>query len=314
MTDNLNYKKLYFEAQQKEIELLFCAEQADPGSILELVSCPLCGCSDSSPKYIKNKFSIVRCLDCSFIYTNPRVAENVYRSRLTQSESSELWALHQESDGVKAFNKLQYEFFFEGIACDSAGQRYLDIGASTGVCLDIAREKGFQTFAIEWSDTARKMLRSRNHAIISGLESSVEAPFDWISFYEVLEHQHDPKKFLRQVKSKLNPGGIVSLSVPNINSMACLIMGSGANSIDGFQHLSYFSKTSLVSMFSEIGFDLIYMDTSISAIDQLEAFFFEQGTEVSKSCLNWIARGSDGQPKDVGLGYRIRAIFKNRNE
>ena len=31
------------------------------------------------------------------------------------------------------------------------------------------------------------------------------------------------------------------------------------------------------------------MDT-ISAIDQLEAFFFEQGTEVSKSCLNWIAR------------------------
>lgn len=314
MTSVLDYKNEYYKAQKSELKQLFAAEKANPGTVLERVNCPACDNSAYSLKYKKNKFSIVQCRACSFVYTNPRVAEDVYCNGLTQSRSSELWALHQETESVQAFNKGQYEFFFNKGIDKNKGNRYLDIGASTGVCLDLARENGFRTFAMEWSQTARAILEAKCHTIISSLERGLEAPFDWISFYEVLEHQHDPKQFLRRIKRVLSPEGIVSLSVPNIDSLACLLMGSAANSIDGLQHLNYFSKSSLVNMFSETGFTLEYFDTAIPATDQIEKFLTEQGNDISPSVLKWIDRDLCSRSNEFGLGYRLRAIFKNSND
>ena len=42
--------------------------------------------------------------------------------------------------------------------------------------------------------------------------------FDMITFFEVLEHQDNPKKFLKNVKEILKPSGIIVGSVPNRDS------------------------------------------------------------------------------------------------
>lgn len=306
----MDYKKRYFESQQREIDALFDAERGKSGSVFEYVDCPICSCRESFGRYNKLGFSIVVCEACAFVYTNPRVSEEAYKRVLTNSRSSYFWAKHQETPAVVEFNKQQYQFFFS--LFDGLNQGvYLDIGASTGICLDLAREKGFATAAIEWNETARDVLRGKGHKVFCDWDSFGDSKCEWISFYEVLEHQHDPKAFLVKVWEALAPGGVVTLSVPNVNSFACLLMGEAANSIDGFQHLNYFSEKSLSTMFLEQGFSLVHLDTAVSGDDQLRKFLAKQKQDVSDDFIGWLSVvGVRNSLYSLGLGYRIRAAFK----
>lgn len=305
----MDYKSLYFESQQREIDALFDEEKNRPGSVFEHVDCPCCACDKSLSRYIKHGFAIVTCEQCDFVYTNPRVSKDAYKRILTDSESSYFWAKHQETPTVTNFNSQQYKFFL-GLIDQVQGCVYLDVGPSTGVSLDLARKEGFTTAALEWSEAAREVLVEKGHQVFSDWESLGDLEFGWISFYEVLEHQHDPKDFLRKVWDALAPGGVVTLSVPNINSLACLLMRESANSIDGFQHLNYFSEKSLCAMFRDQGFGLRYIDTAVSGDDQIKNFLAKQKQDVPHNFIDWLsAIGGSTSLAGLGLGYRIRAVF-----
>jgi SAM-dependent methyltransferase len=98
----------------------------------------------------------------------------------------------------------------------------LDIGCGTGNFLSAARDLGYEVTGIELDGNAAAFAKKKTGLQrvfpLSVLEFERQYPgkkFDFISFFEVLEHQAEPKEFLGHVRSCLRPGGYIALSVPN---------------------------------------------------------------------------------------------------
>jgi len=102
--------------------------------------------------------------------------------------------------------------------------RLLDVGCGDGVFLREAQKYGFEVWGIDFDsksiDTAKNSLGVDTLFAMS-LEEFYEyakknnLTFDVITFFEVLEHQDNPKRFLEMVKELLKPGGYIAGSVPN---------------------------------------------------------------------------------------------------
>jgi len=100
--------------------------------------------------------------------------------------------------------------------------RLLDIGCGNGSFLAAARDAGFEVTGFEPDHNAVRFAQS-NYGLKNVFASVPEEfrrehpdeIFDVVTFFEVLEHQEDPQKFLDTAKSFLAANGYVALSVPN---------------------------------------------------------------------------------------------------
>ena len=91
----------------------------------------------------------------------------------------------------------------------------LDIGCGNGSCVAIPLAKvGFHGPSIE---SARKLAQGlQNFQFVCGVVEDLPLPLaDVIILSEVLEHLNDPAALLRSVLQRLQPGGLVLVTVPN---------------------------------------------------------------------------------------------------
>ncbi len=102
--------------------------------------------------------------------------------------------------------------------------RLLDIGCGTGNFLAAARAAGFAVTGIEPNQNAVRVAKDRYDlrevfAILPAdfQQAHPREKFDTVAFFEVLEHQEDPRAFLRIAKALLKENGFVAISVPNGN-------------------------------------------------------------------------------------------------
>ena len=81
--------------------------------------------------------------------------------------------------------------------------------------------------------------------------------FNLITLTDALEHFFDPRKVLEKTYGMLDEGGVVFISVPNINSMCLTYLGKEWAIISPLEHISYFSPASLDRMLRQAGFSNI---------------------------------------------------------
>lgn len=99
-----------------------------------------------------------------------------------------------------------------------AGSRLLDIGCGTGLFLDRLRSR-LDGWGLDPSPAAVAYCRERglHHVRQGGVEQLTDAAlgaFDAVSMWDVLEHVADDHSALVTVRSVLQPGGVLFLSVP----------------------------------------------------------------------------------------------------
>lgn len=104
--------------------------------------------------------------------------------------------------------------------------RLLDIGCGDGLLMKTAQKSGMEAWGIDFdskSVAAAKQNYSLDHCFSMSLEefreysNSHQIKFDVITFFEVLEHQDDPRGFMEIVSSLLSKDGHIAGSVPNRN-------------------------------------------------------------------------------------------------
>jgi SAM-dependent methyltransferase len=179
---------------------------------LEILShCALCGGRSLQP--FDPECNIARCVDCGYIFDNPRptLEELVkFYSRQAQYDS---WL-----DELNARDRLWHRRL--SLLCDTRKKgSLLDIGAGIGQFLSAARNYYDDVYGTEVSDSAIRIAKERYAVdLFEGTVESVASRgmvFDNVSLFHVLEHVPDPLSVLRTCHSLLSDHGILVIAVPN---------------------------------------------------------------------------------------------------
>jgi len=101
----------------------------------------------------------------------------------------------------------------------------LDVGCATGNFLKYAEKKGFKVYGIDFDrfsiENAKKKGLENVYAMsldeFYDYANSLGLKFDIITFFDVLEHQENPSRFIAQVRNLLKDNGFILGRVPNRN-------------------------------------------------------------------------------------------------
>lgn len=210
-------------------------------------ACPLCGATEAGPALAKGALLVVRCRNCSMQFASPVAAEFVtgaFYDRL--AVPFYLSADKLESDFAPVRFERELRWFRQ--YCRSG--RVLDVGCSTGAFLHQLQARFSGAYSVMGMDVAGQALthaESRGVPVCHApfLEHDFGAQrFDAVTFWAVLEHLHEPGRFLAKAAKLLRPGGHVFLLVPNLGSLAVRLLGARYRYIMP-DHLNYFSAGTL---------------------------------------------------------------------
>ena len=114
-----------------------------------------------------------------------------------------------------------------------------------GAALDYAGSQGVQVIRASFLEFAEK-----------------EASFEAITFWAVMEHLTEPKKFLNKAATLLQPGGYCFILVPNMKSLAVRLLGARYRYIMP-DHVNYFTRSTLRALGQSCGdFEVVKMTST----------------------------------------------------
>jgi len=266
--------------------------------------CPLCS-SEKTGLLLKcndhfvssEEFSLFKCRECNFIFTEDYPEED----EIGRYYESEDYISH--SDTSKGFSNKLYRLARSlmlrrkrNLIIKSSGLKkgnLLDIGSGTGYFASEMKKAGWQVKGIEINEKARDFSRSHFGIEIDSphaLSTYDSDSFDCITLWHVLEHFHDPFKYMSEILRVLKPGAYCVIALPNSSSYV-------ANYYKGFwaawdvpRHLWHFCPDTFVLFAGKTGFiseDLKVLPLDVFYISQLS----EKYKNSSLSFLTGITKG-----------------------
>ena len=169
-----------------------------------------------------NCWNFSRCDNCTFVFSNPHLKEKDLIEFYSQLEDKEysFEARGRGKNFIKILNRLK--------KIEINGNMLLDIGAASGIFLNLAKKRGYQTEGIEPSRSLCKQAgKLFGIKLFQGTldQYSSQEKFSIITLLDIIEHIQEPETFIRQVSSHMGKGGILVIVTPDINSVASKFMG-----------------------------------------------------------------------------------------
>ncbi len=246
----------------------------NPGRTEKVVSCPACGgtrlrawkkgsfdLSDLRPESVRitgRRYGLTwdlgRCDDCGHIFADPCPTPAFIGSLYGAVEDP----LYEEEAGGRAMNFRRVLARLERLRPEKG--RLFDVGAATGILMNLARERGWEVDGVEPSTWAIECARTLyGLAVRPGLFEEVRvepASVDVVTMVDLIEHMARPYDALRRAAEILRPGGFLCLVTPDIRSAAARIAG---RTWWHFRpaHLAYFTRKSLDALFRRTGFTVV---------------------------------------------------------
>jgi len=194
----------------------------------ENVNCPICSAKDSRllEKFgPDHRYTYVRCISCGLAYLNPRPRYNEEFINTAYSvylpDLSDLWV----NNSLTKEGKKQYDWANKSIKKYEnfvKPGRFLEVGCARGLYSKVAKDRGWETKAVDISktmiDLARKVfgIDAIHGDWLNVIPNSPK--FDLIYCSHVIEHIPNPNEWMLGFKEILNPNGILVIEVPNMNS------------------------------------------------------------------------------------------------
>jgi ubiquinone/menaquinone biosynthesis C-methylase UbiE len=139
------------------------------------------------------------------------------------------------------------------------GRPLLDVGAYTGVFVEIAAQHGWDAWGVEPSRWAVEQARARGLQIVQGTLETADLPeahFDVVTMWDVIEHLTDPREALQRARRLLKPNGLLVVHTIDIESLFARLMGPRWPWLMEM-HLYYFSRRTLQTMLEKCGFRVL---------------------------------------------------------
>jgi 2-polyprenyl-3-methyl-5-hydroxy-6-metoxy-1,4-benzoquinol methylase len=245
--------------------------------------CPVCDGNAAQFHWQKSDLRIVRCGGCGMVYANP-VPSEMANGEFYDEAGKDYYLSPAKLESDYADVRFERELRLFHDQCPRGA--VLDVGCSSGAFLFQLRKRWPTDYRILGTDVSGPPLdyaASRGVPVVRGgfLEkdfsrqpgapasgparpqssmqqagSETGAPFDAVTFWAVIEHLAEPKRFLEKAHSLLKPGGLCFVLVPNLRSLAIRLLRVKYRYVYA-QHLNYFSTQTLDRLGTSIGFDVV---------------------------------------------------------
>jgi len=217
-------------------------------------NCPICGNNEQiwyltakDIKISKKKFNIVQCVNCGFVFTNPRpsfVEINLYYG-----------------EGYYSYKKPQNKILTNII---SNGLKLLDIGCGAGEFLIEKKNCGYEVYGAEIDPKVVSQAKKNNLNI--ELVTFDKLPyndnyFDEIHLSHVLEHIHAINEILSEIYRCLKADGKLFIEVPNVDSYDAKNFCKYWRHFDVPRHLYHFNTNSLIDLLKYKKFMILKQST-----------------------------------------------------
>jgi len=202
--------------------------------------------------------SVVRCVNCDFVFTNPRPTASALERYYTEDYALEGLPIPQS---VAEFLSDSYkEIWFSKdrdlnlILETKTSGRLLDIGCASGTLLWLAKQKGFDVRGVEVGVHSAEFVRNvLGIEVFCGQLEAAQFPdnsFDVITMFHALEHVPFPRTVVREARRILAPTGVFIAVVPNYSSWSSERFGKEWIWLQPQNHYSHFTPHSLMKLFA----------------------------------------------------------------
>jgi 2-polyprenyl-3-methyl-5-hydroxy-6-metoxy-1,4-benzoquinol methylase len=256
----IDQHKLVFDYEKKRLRDEFA----------EHLNCPVCGSDRNSVYMRKDFFTFTQCAACSMVFLNPRLnntATHAFYNSMWNSIYNEL-----KFDATTASTALDDKINLSNLMSigqirpPRKGDSLLEIGSAKGYFLKKARDQGYNVYGIELNQknyelTRREIGDTIFNKDLFDLKFEPEF-FDVIYMRDVFEHVPNPKEMLQEIHRIAKKNCILYIEVPNIEGLIYRMVGEKHVVVFGFEHLNYWSPTTLSAVLSSTGF---YVDKIMHA-------------------------------------------------
>lgn len=232
----------------------------------EIKNCPICANTNFST-FLSGKdhflsgeeFTILKCDNCDFRFTNPRPDETAMNRYYNSSDYIAHGARKRTllQTIYKTVRKFTIRNKYSIVNKYSKGKVLMDIGCGTGEFLNYCRKMNFVTTGIEPNDKARNFAIYELGLTIfddSQLDEFFPATFNVITMWHVLEHVHKLNERLHLIHELLKPDGTLIIAVPDSDSWDAKKYKAFWAAYDLPRHLYHFTPESFKNLTQKNGF------------------------------------------------------------
>jgi SAM-dependent methyltransferase len=138
--------------------------------------------------------------------------------------------------------------------------RLVDVGAGSGILVEVALTMGYEAEGIEPSNWLQKQAANLNLPVRKGLLGDLDPKnrFDVITLIDVIEHVEDPIKLLTEIGDKLTPSGVAMVVTPDCDSFIAKLLGRKWWHYR-VAHIGYLNEKTLRLACEKAGFEIVSM-------------------------------------------------------
>lgn len=211
------------------------------------------------------------------VYVNPQVKQEKLKSLYsTQSKANDMWTDVLLSEAEKNTNFNLYDEYIVALEKLTEERFLVDLGCNIGDFMLRAKLRGWRTEGVDLNEKALAYAQKERNLKVrqSRLEDAGYAADSIPTLFltGVLEHLNNPREFFRMTHKYLKPDGIILMQVPNIHSLANMILQEKSYSFDGRNHLLVFSVDTLKKLCIQEGFIVETYRTDIVPTHALSKF------------------------------------------
>lgn len=199
---------------------------------------------------------IVECCHCGLVYANPRWAPDAVLEAYAAVEDK----TYVEERHGRELTFRHHLRQVERIVGPAGGRALLDVGAYIGVFVEVAAAAGWRARGVEPSAWAAAEAQRRGLDVLNGtLETAalLEASFDVITLWDVIEHLTDPMAELARARRLLRPGGWLVVHTMDIGAPLAQLMGARWPWLMDM-HLYYFDRRTLSALFAAVDLEVAW--------------------------------------------------------
>jgi SAM-dependent methyltransferase len=233
-------------------------------TFLDVRNCPVCGSSALKPwrravrdrsRTVQHVFSYVSCTSCSAVALADPPSPDSLAAFYTDDyapyvrASPRVLALFAPEPSPDRLTRALQPLY----ARPRHGARMLDFGCGSSATLDAARQSGWETTGVDFSEDVVARVRDAGHgALRLDQEWDVPGRYDLIRSTHVIEHVYDPVPVLQRLVRSLAPGGALHLATPNPRGIGSRLFRGRWFGLEP-RHLALFPPKLLMRLAREAG-------------------------------------------------------------